>query len=90
MFTAWDGSSGLGGNTVRLNLACCACQVALSLHTSDVSVRVVGICCFIYHFGCDQHHLQSGKSVARDFTLLYIEKEDCGGGPVITEAKVKL
>ena len=40
--------------------------------------------------GCDQHYPQSAKSVARDFTLLYIEKEDCGGGPVITEAKVKL
>ena len=26
--------------------------------------------------------------MARDFTLIYIEKEDCGGGPVITEAKV--
>ena len=32
--------------------------------------------------------LQRGKSTARDFTLLYIEKEDCGGGPVITKAKV--
>ena len=89
VFTAWDGSSGVAGNTVRLNLACCACQVALSLQVF-FSVRVVGICCFIYHIGCDQHHPQRAKSVARDFTLLYIEKEDCGGGPVITEAKVKL
>ena len=32
--------------------------------------------------------LQREKSTARDFTLLYIEKEDCGGGPVITKAKV--
>ena len=31
-----------------------------------------------------------GKSTARDFTLLYIEKEDCGGGPVITKAKVEI
>ena len=27
------------------------------------------------------------SSLARDLTLFYIEKEDCGGGPVITEAK---
>ena len=37
---------------------------------------------------CNFVLLQRGKSTARDFTLLYIEKEDCGGGPVITKAKV--
>ena len=29
------------------------------------------------------------SSLARDVALFYIEKEDCGGGPVITEAKSK-
>ena len=81
VFTAWDGSSGLAGNTLRLNLACCACQVALSPQVTFLLEL------FRLSIGCD---LQSAKSVARDFTLLYIEKEDCGGGPVITEAKVQL